>query len=146
MRGFQEALDARLALSSDSDSDTDSNTSVCPICLRHVHEPVTLNCGHIGCKACVDFYFVTSQKPPVCPVCQQQSTSMSTPDCRQLALPSPAPALIPCRRWSSHSRTKLLKSDSVLKQPTQELGSFAYGGRGYAGVAGQHGSAAETGS
>ena len=143
MRVFQDALDARLAISSDSDSDTDS-TNVCPICLREVHEPVTLNCGHIGCKACVEFYFVALGKTPVCPVCQQPSTSMSTSDCRQLDLPSPAPALIPCRRW-----TKLLKSDHVVKQPTQALGSFANGGRGYAGIAGQHGSTAlhtETGS
>ncbi|XP_062978492.1 tripartite motif-containing protein 10-like [Elgaria multicarinata webbii] len=46
--------------------------ATCPICLKYLRDPVTLECSHTFCRSCVTNYFETWEEPGdlECPICQ----------------------------------------------------------------------------
>ena len=44
----------------------------CPICFELMQKPITLNCGHSGCKACLVKWATES---PVCPECREPASA-----------------------------------------------------------------------
>jgi len=45
------------------------NEFACPVCLRLVIQPTTLNCGHTSCRACLAQWYFNSKKKE-CPLCR----------------------------------------------------------------------------
>ncbi|XP_004619212.3 tripartite motif-containing protein 75-like [Sorex araneus] len=43
---------------------------ICPICLSYLTDPVTTNCGHNFCDACIQVLWETRQTTLLCPVCR----------------------------------------------------------------------------
>ncbi|XP_005103431.1 bifunctional apoptosis regulator [Aplysia californica] len=56
----------------DSKFDADlENEFACPVCLRIVIQPTTLNCGHTSCRVCLARWYFNSKKKE-CPLCRKR--------------------------------------------------------------------------
>ncbi|XP_065271861.1 zinc finger protein RFP-like [Emys orbicularis] len=57
----------------------------CPICLEYFTEPVTLECGHNFCRACISQCWEGSDKAASCPQCRETVQQRNLRPNRQLA-------------------------------------------------------------
>ncbi|XP_026572343.1 zinc finger protein RFP-like [Pseudonaja textilis] len=48
------------------------DAATCTLCMRVFHEPVTLNCGHNYCHACIQKHWGGAQSNVACPQCHQR--------------------------------------------------------------------------
>ena len=91
-------------------ADSDDEGEECPICRFPFNLEAKacslLPCGHKGCRACLEYYFVLDMGSGACPVCKQSSTMMETPDGDHVPTPSPAPSL---PRASTRKKLQLSK-------------------------------------
>ncbi|XP_062905772.1 nuclear factor 7, brain-like [Mobula hypostoma] len=46
--------------------------AICPICLEYFAEPVTVDCGHNFCRACILGHWGSNRGPASCPQCRAQ--------------------------------------------------------------------------
>ena len=49
---------------------------ICPVCLELMQLPITLSCGHSGCKPCIAKW-VAQRTSPHCPVCREPASRAS---------------------------------------------------------------------
>ncbi|CAM4666248.1 unnamed protein product [Caretta caretta] len=59
--------------------------ATCPICLEYFREPVTLECGHNFCRACIAQCWVGSDTAASCPQCRETVQQRNLRPNRQLA-------------------------------------------------------------
>ncbi|KAL8213097.1 UNVERIFIED_CONTAM: hypothetical protein K2H54_060715 [Gekko kuhli] len=59
--------------------------TTCPICLDHFAEPVTLDCGHNFCRACISHYWGEFDLAATCPQCREVILHRDLRPNRQLA-------------------------------------------------------------
>uniref|UniRef100_A0A674K2D8 RING-type E3 ubiquitin transferase n=1 Tax=Terrapene triunguis TaxID=2587831 RepID=A0A674K2D8_9SAUR len=59
--------------------------ATCPICLEYFTEPVTLECGHNFCRACIGQCWVGSATAASCPQCRETVQQRNLRPNRQLA-------------------------------------------------------------
>uniref|UniRef100_A0A8C4YJA7 RING-type domain-containing protein n=1 Tax=Gopherus evgoodei TaxID=1825980 RepID=A0A8C4YJA7_9SAUR len=59
--------------------------ATCPICLEYFTEPVTLECGHYFCRACISQCWEGSDIDISCPQCRQTVQQRNLRPNRQLA-------------------------------------------------------------
>ncbi|XP_029770071.1 zinc finger protein RFP-like, partial [Terrapene carolina triunguis] len=57
----------------------------CPVCLEYFTEPVTLECGHNFCRACISQCWEGSDTAPSCPQCRETVQQRNLRPNRQLA-------------------------------------------------------------
>ncbi|CAM5097461.1 unnamed protein product [Natator depressus] len=59
--------------------------ATCPVCLEYFREPVTLECGHNFCRACIAQCWVGSDTAASCPQCRETVQQRNLRPNRQLA-------------------------------------------------------------
>ncbi|XP_039373538.1 zinc finger protein RFP-like [Mauremys reevesii] len=59
--------------------------ATCPVCLEYFTEPVTLECGHNFCLACISQYWEGSDTDISCPQCRQTVQQRNLRPNRQMA-------------------------------------------------------------
>ncbi|XP_015280463.1 PREDICTED: tripartite motif-containing protein 7-like [Gekko japonicus] len=59
--------------------------ATCSICLEYFREPVTLNCGHNFCHACIAQYWETLEATATCPQCRKTTQQRSFRPNKQMA-------------------------------------------------------------
>ncbi|XP_065271516.1 zinc finger protein RFP-like [Emys orbicularis] len=59
--------------------------ATCPICMEHFTEPVTLECGHNFCRACISQCWEGSDTAASCPLCRETVQQRNLRPNRQLA-------------------------------------------------------------
>ncbi|XP_060094750.1 zinc finger protein RFP-like [Heteronotia binoei] len=59
--------------------------ATCSICLEYFREPVTLNCGHNFCQACIAQYWETLEASTTCPQCRETTQQRSFRPNKQMA-------------------------------------------------------------
>uniref|UniRef100_A0A674IX34 RING-type domain-containing protein n=1 Tax=Terrapene triunguis TaxID=2587831 RepID=A0A674IX34_9SAUR len=59
--------------------------ATCPVCLEHFTEPVTLECGHNFCRACISQCWEGSDTAASCPQCRETVQQRNLRPNRQLA-------------------------------------------------------------
>uniref|UniRef100_A0A670YRZ0 Tripartite motif containing 58 n=1 Tax=Pseudonaja textilis TaxID=8673 RepID=A0A670YRZ0_PSETE len=69
------------------------DAATCTLCMRVFHEPVTLNCGHNYCHACIQKHWGGAQSNVACPQCHQRSGGL-----KQLPGVEGSPPLPPAMR------------------------------------------------
>ncbi|ETE71937.1 Zinc finger protein RFP, partial [Ophiophagus hannah] len=79
----------------------------CTLCMRVLHDPVTLNCGHNYCHACIQKHWGGAQCNVACPQCQQRFDHVTLTANRQLGNVA----------WL----IKKLQDKGVLKKPNRGL-------------------------
>ncbi|KAG8144687.1 hypothetical protein E2320_013149 [Naja naja] len=79
----------------------------CTLCMRVLHDPVTLNCGHNYCHACIQKHWGGAQSNVACPQCQQRFDHVTLTANRQLGNVA----------WL----IKKLQDKGVLKKPNRGL-------------------------
>uniref|UniRef100_A0A674IDK2 Tripartite motif containing 39 n=1 Tax=Terrapene triunguis TaxID=2587831 RepID=A0A674IDK2_9SAUR len=67
------------------DSWVDCNSATCPVCLEYFTEPVTLECGHNFCRACISQCWEGSDTATSCPQCRETVQQRNLRPNRQLA-------------------------------------------------------------
>ncbi|XP_032998496.1 zinc finger protein RFP-like [Lacerta agilis] len=59
--------------------------ATCPVCLDYFKDPVTVDCGHNFCQACITQYLEQSEADPSCPQCTEKVKPNNFSANRQLA-------------------------------------------------------------
>ncbi|KAG6923412.1 tripartite motif-containing 27 [Chelydra serpentina] len=59
--------------------------ATCPVCLEYFTEPVTLECGHNFCRACIAQCWQGSDTATSCPQCRETVQQRNLRSNRQLA-------------------------------------------------------------
>ncbi|XP_067419827.1 zinc finger protein RFP-like [Emydura macquarii macquarii] len=72
-------------MAADNPMKTLQDEATCPICLEYFREPVTLECGHNFCRACITQHCWGSDTDVSCPQCRQAVQHRNLRPNRQLA-------------------------------------------------------------